>query len=145
MAGLLLLLMTAGAMPQTGASPAPSRAAVLMQAGRESLKANRIEEAGARFAEAAQQDPTLPDAHYYLGVVREQQRDLPGAAAEYRRALSLSPLPTAHDRLGFVLGQQGQTDAAIAEFERAIALDPTLADAQYHLGATRWWIKQPQA
>ena len=86
----------------------------------------------------------LADAHYYLGIVREQERDLVRPPrASTGRAIALSPMAAAHDRLGFVLGQRGMTDAAIAEFERAVALDPTLVEAQYHLGATRWWTKRP--
>ena len=45
----------------------------------------------------------------------------------------------AHDKLGFVLGRQNRIREALAEFARATKLDPTLFDAQYHLGATRWW------
>ena len=126
-------------MPDAATAPA----GVLVEAGLELLKSNRLAEAASRFAEAARRDPTLAEAPYYLGVVRERQRDLAGAESAYRRAVALSPMAAAHDRLGFVLGQRGMTDAAIAEFERAVAIDPALADAQYHLGATLWWTKRP--
>ena len=97
----------------------------LLAEGVELLRAKRIADATARFEAAARQDPKLPEAHYYLGVVREQASDLPAAASEYRLALTLAPsMAEAHDRLGFVLGQQGQTDEAIAEFERAVSLEP---------------------
>src|SRR5206468_8119082 len=109
----------------------------LVAEGVELLHAKRTADATARFEAAARQDPTLPEAHYYLGVVREQVSDLPAAAAEYRQALALAPsMAEAHDGLGFVLGRQGETDEAIAEFKRAVSLQPTLFDAQYHLGAT---------
>jgi len=49
----------------------------------------------------------------------------------------------AHDRLGFVLGQLGRTDEALDEFRRAVEANPKLFDAQYHLGATLWWTKDP--
>ena len=109
------------------------------------LKAQRIDDAAARFDDAAHRDPSLATAHYYLGTVYEQRKDPAAAEREYRRTIELAPsMAAAHDRLGFVLGQQGHTDDAIASFERATTLDPTLSDAQYHLGATRWWINQAQ-
>src|SRR4051812_6376020 len=147
MAGLVLLVIAAGPIPQPGAGLAGTSGAVqtsaLVQEGVALLKANRVADAAERFAEAARQDPRSAEARYYLGIVREQQRDLAGAEAEYRQAVALAPLAAAHDRLGFVLGQRGKTEDAIAEFERAVAIDPNLADAQYHLGATRWWTKRP--
>ena len=66
--------------------------------------------------------------------------DLEQARATAERVIALDPTSgEAHDLLGFVLGKQGHTAEAIAEFERAVQLHPTLFDAQYHLGATRWW------
>src|SRR3954469_753037 len=105
MAGLVLLVMAAGPVPQPAEGVAPpsrtAQASALVQAGVELLKANRVAEAAERFTEAVRQDPPLAEAHYYLGMVREQQRDLPGAETEYRQAITLSPLAEAHDRLGF--------------------------------------------
>src|SRR4051812_17104042 len=73
-------------------------------------------------------------------------KQLDEARTAIERVLAADPgSAAAHDRLGYVLGLQGRTEDAIAEFERAVALQPNLADAQYHLGATRWWTKQIDA
>ena len=68
--------------------------------------------------------------------------DLERARAIAEQVIASDPTSgEAHDLLGFVLGKQGHTAEAIAEFERAVQLRPTLFDAQYHLGATRWWTR----
>ena len=136
-AALIVLIGAPASASRQAAEPAKSAAAStspatrLLAEGVELLRTKRIADATARFEAAARQDPKLPEAHYYLGVVREQAPDLPAAASEYRLALALAPsMAEAHDGLGFVLGRQGHTDEAIAEFERAVSLQPALFDAQ---------------
>ena len=69
----------------------------------------------------------------------------PARRTAYERAIrARSGSAVAHDKLGFVLGRQERIPEALAEFARAIKLDPTLFDAQYHLGATRWWTRDLQ-
>ena len=100
--------------------------------------------AGAAQERRVEQTPEQDSAQalFLLGHTKEQARDLVGAAAAYERALQRSPnLPAAHDRLGYVRGQLGQTDAALEHFARAVELQPGFFDAQYHLGATRWWTR----
>ena len=77
-----------------------------------------------------------------LGEMLEARGDLAGATAAYERAIrARSGSAVAHDKLGFVLGRQERIPDALAEFSRAIKLDPLLFEAQYHLGATRWWTR----
>jgi tetratricopeptide (TPR) repeat protein len=74
------------------------------------------------------------------GRALEAKNDLPGALEAYQRAVAAAPGDAvARDRLGFVLGRLGRTGEALAAFAKAAELDPKLFDAQYHLGATRWW------
>ena len=83
---------------------------------------------------------------YQAGLARERDKDWNAAAAAYSEALRLAPgMAEAHDRLGYVLGQLGRTDEALDEFRRAVEANPKLFDAQYHLGATLWWTKDPAA
>src|SRR5262245_25760124 len=79
------------------------------------------------------------------GMAAERAGDLQAALTSYERAVERDPAHAqAHDRLGFVLGRLGRTAEALTHFERAVAIAPTLFDAQYHLGATRWWTKDLQ-
>ena len=76
------------------------------------------------------------------GRALEARGDLTAATIAYERAVrARSGSAVAHDKLGFVLGRQNRIPEALAEFARAIKLDPTLFDAQYHLGATKWWTR----
>src|SRR5688500_13564614 len=80
-----------------------------------------------------------------LGAAREARNDLPGALDAYSAAVRAdSNDAVARDRLGFLLRRLAAVDEALAEFHRAILLDPNLFDAQYHLGATRWWRRDFQ-
>ena len=87
-------------------------------------------------------EPNRYDALVMLGELLEARGDLTAATIAYERAVrARSGSAVAHDKLGFVLGRQNRIPEALAEFARAIKLDPTLFDAQYHLGATRWWTR----
>jgi Flp pilus assembly protein TadD len=82
--------------------------------------------------------PDSPGAHLNLGTALHALRDLPGAAAEYRKALALKPnWPEAHDNLGQVLHALGDWAGAIAEYRKALALTPNwAAEIHDHLGVT---------
>jgi eukaryotic-like serine/threonine-protein kinase len=66
-------------------------------------------------------------------------RDLPRAAASYRRAVALDPKgPGAHHGLGNTLSQQGDQRGAIASFRRALALVPKAAGTHHSLARALW-------
>jgi serine/threonine-protein kinase len=72
-------------------------------------------------------DPTLPEAHYVLGLTRILlDRDWAGADAAMRRALELDPVHIgAHvDLARLVLGPQRRFAEAVKLLERAIVLNP---------------------
>ena len=141
--GLLLssLLLAGAGRAQERSRPAkvsPAQAAVAE--GIALLHQNKTAQARERFERALALDPASADAHYMLGWLREQDKDLAAAETEYVAALALAPSRAEiHDRLGFVRGEQGRTDEALAGFRKAVQLDPKLFDARYHLGATLWW------
>lgn len=81
----------------------------------------------------AAQDESL--LHIDAGGRLFEQRDLEGAAREYREAIRLSPLnPTPHNNLGMVLHVQGQPAAALIEFRESVTLNPGYAPAWSNLG-----------
>ena len=117
-------------------------AATRLQEARELAAAGRTEAAEQAVQKILAAEPNRYDALVMLGELLEARGDLTGATIAYERAVrARSGSAVAHDKLGFVLGRQNRIPEALAEFARAIKLDPTLFDAQYHLGATRWWTR----
>jgi tetratricopeptide (TPR) repeat protein len=67
-----------------------------------------------------------------------QAGDIPGAIAQYQRALSDAPhFAPGHMILGLALATHDRLDEAEASLRRALALDPTLADAHLGIGKLR--------
>jgi len=83
--------------------------------------------------EAAQRalalDPRLASAHAALAqILRNYDRDMPGAEREYLKAIELDPGDaTAHQWYAEFLSINGRHDEAIAEIDKAHELDPLAA------------------
>ncbi len=54
--------------------------------GRAWFELGRVDEAEPRLERAVSLEPDLADAHYYLGLCREQRKDMPGMAVAFLRA-----------------------------------------------------------
>jgi len=84
---------------------------------------------------ALQADPSLPTAHFYLGLANIHAQQWAEAANEFQAELSLSPQDSdARYHLGFVDLQQAKTDEAMKLFLSVIAEHPNYANAQYQIG-----------
>ena len=87
-------------------------------------------EAFSRAREAAEKalqlDPSLAEAHVWLGSVRWwYDWDYAAARRELQTALTMQPeLATAHEMNGWYLVATGQIDEGLAESRRAVELDP---------------------
>ena len=82
-------------------------------------------------------DDNLADAHAALAMVKQlYDFDLPGAIAEFERAIQLKPNDaTAHHWLAnHSLAASGQTDREISEMKRALELDPLSLIINTNLG-----------
>ncbi|MBX9657498.1 MAG: tetratricopeptide repeat protein [Nitrospiraceae bacterium] len=89
----------------------------------------------------AAQDESL--LHIDAGGRLFEQRDLEGAAREFREAIRLSPLnPMPHNNLGMILHLQGQPEAALVEFRESVALNPGSAPAWSNLGFAFFELEQ---
>ncbi len=89
---------------------------------------------------AAQEESLL---HIDAGGRLFEQRDLEGAAREYREAIRLSPLnPVPHNNLGMILHLQGQPEAALVEFRESVTLSPGYAPAWSNLGFAFFELEQ---
>jgi serine/threonine protein kinase/Flp pilus assembly protein TadD len=80
--------------------------------------------------------PDSPGVRLNLGNALRAQGDLPGAAAECRKALELRPGNAyGHNNLGVALRAQGDLAGAVAEYRKAVKLRPDYAEAHNNLGA----------
>lgn len=101
-----------------------------------------------RAKEAAERalalDDRLAEAHAALARVRlHYERDLPGAASEFQRAIECNPnYATAHHGYSIYLRDVGRFDEAVAEAERARALDPISRIINANLGDTYFYARR---
>jgi len=78
-------------------------------------------------------DPNALKAYCDLGSAFAQQKNYPGAIAEFRTAIKIKPdNPAPHLGLGMVLEEQKQYEQAFEEYKRALALDPNSQFVRSH-------------
>jgi eukaryotic-like serine/threonine-protein kinase len=94
------------------------------------------EEARAAAQRAVALAPAFGEAHAYLAHVLELGfLDFTRAAAEYDRALALSPGDArVHSLAALFFGRIGRADEAVAHARRSVALDSFAAGAHYNAG-----------
>ncbi len=84
---------------------------------------------------ALELDPTIPEAHYELGLTLLRRERFADAAAEFRREIEHnSHHVKAQYHLGLALASLDQIDDAVRQFNLATGLDPSYGDAYYELG-----------
>jgi tetratricopeptide (TPR) repeat protein len=82
--------------------------------------------------------PDRANSHYQEGMRLLGPGDLEGAAAQFTKAIDISPeYAEAYLGRGKVRQASGQSDAALADFEKAIALNPAL-ELAYASRGTLW-------
>jgi tetratricopeptide (TPR) repeat protein len=123
--------------------PASTSASALVDAGIELSHRGKFSEAGEKFVQALALDPNLAEAHYLLGLVRQQDGRTDAALASFRSALRIDPrYGAAQARIcelttvGARARDSGFEDAR-AECRGAIALDPKDPEPHFHIG----WIE----
>jgi tetratricopeptide (TPR) repeat protein len=86
----------------------------------------KIDKAADRARDALKDDPTLAEAHVYIGMQRFRANDLKEAESELKHALELDQYQAAaHCELGYVLYQMGQVETAMDHWTLSARLDPT--------------------
>jgi TolB-like protein len=87
--------------------------------------ASNHEKAGELVTKALDLDPTLAEAHATRGLLLEDEYNLRGAEAEFKRAIELKPsYATAHQWYYGVLIAQLRFDESQQQIEKAVELDP---------------------
>jgi Flp pilus assembly protein TadD len=123
---------------QAPAQPAPgnrSEAERLFAQGVQAQQAHRLAQAMQAYRLATQQDPTLFEAHYNLGLAATEAGNLPAALAAYEEALAVQPQSLdARYNFALVLKQANYLAEAVNELERVLASYPNEARAHLALG-----------
>lgn len=101
-----------------------------------------------RMREAAEKalqfDPTLAEAHVWLGFAHLfYDRDAAAGQREFQTALAMQPaLASIHQYYGLFLGETGNLEAGIAESRRAVALDPLSPEASTWLSVNLYMARR---
>jgi Flp pilus assembly protein TadD len=98
-------------------------------------QAGQLAQAAAALETFLQSHPQkTPECSSWLGIVRDEMRQLPDAERAHRDALALAPgADYLHNNLGYNLLMQGKNDAATAEFQAALRLNPRSVVARNNL------------
>src|SRR6267154_2670435 len=111
----------------------------------EAMQAGRLDEASEGFGAVVIASPTFAEAHFNLGLVREEQGKNSEAIASFQKALHLKPrLRGANLFLGIAEYRLNNLDRAIAAFQKETAISPTDANAWMWLGVAQLAKEQPE-
>lgn len=110
-----------------GCSASPE---AMVASAREYLSKNDLDAAGIQLKNALQEDGSLPDARFLMGVVNLEQGNAAGAAKELRRAIDLGvPQEQADPLLARAMVQLGEVEQVFRDFGAKTLSDP-VANAQ---------------
>ncbi len=138
--GIPVLLLGAALLAQS-----PSDAAAFRQAS-EAMRAGNLDEAGQGFAGIVTRSPSFAEAHFNLGLVREEQGRYEDAINSFKKALALKPrLRGANLFLGIAQFRLNQLESAEAAVQKETAAYPTDANAWMWLGVVRLAGEHPEA
>ena len=118
------------------ARKAPSDPTIFVNLGSAYHKANRHREAHDALNTAIKLKPDFAEAHFNLGRLLLEEKNLNGAIKAFQRSLALAPGdPAAHLSMGNTYKLMGEFDAAIEAFGEAIRLSPNMTEAYGNLAA----------
>jgi tetratricopeptide (TPR) repeat protein len=111
----------------------------------EAMRSGNLDEATAGFAAIVKQAPTFAEAHFNLGLVREEQGHHDEAIASFEKALSLKPrLHGANLFLGVAHYKLNQFDQALAALRKEATAYPKDAGAWMWLGVVALAKDRPE-
>ena len=98
-------------------------------------QAHETEKAIEAYTRAIQNDPSMVRAHYNLGLLLRDKRDLPQARAEFEQAVSYAPgMADARYMLALVMIEQGFDADAADQLKALLEKSPRHAEAHLALG-----------
>ena len=87
------------------------------------------------FRRALIEDPSLAEAHLYIGNSQVHQGRLTEAIKAYKAAVQANPqLIEAYNNLGSIYAESGQREEAMAAYRQALSLNDQFYDARTNLG-----------
>jgi predicted TPR repeat methyltransferase len=96
------------------------------------------EKARRMFERAAELSPPYRPACYNLAMLKQQEKDHPGAIDMYRAMLEEEPdFGQAWNNLGVAYREVGDPDEALSCFRKAVAFAPDMAEAWNNLGVSQ--------
>ncbi len=102
------------------------------------FRKKEYDRAGKSFERALSLDPEDGDSRYYLGLVRAEQQDYPGALKELERASALKTLDKdralVQNAVGMVYYKEEKAGRAMEEFNKTLSIDPYNIEALYYIG-----------
>ena len=102
------------------------------------MREGKLEEAGAGFADIVKQTPAFAEAHFNLGLVRQEQGRYEEAIPSFQKALTLQPrLRGANLFLGITEFRLNRLDKAAAAVQKETTAYPKDANAWMWLGVVR--------
>jgi tetratricopeptide (TPR) repeat protein len=111
----------------------------------EAMQRGNLDAAGDGFTAAAKAAPAFAEAHFNLGLVREEQGRLDEAITSFQKALALKPrLHGANLFLGIAYFRLNQLDKAFAAIQKESASYPKDASAWMWLGVVRLEQDKPE-
>jgi tetratricopeptide (TPR) repeat protein len=109
------------------------------------MRQGNLDQAAAGFASVAQASPTFAEAHFNLGLVREEQGRFDDSITSFRKALQLKPrLHGANLFLGVAYFRVNQLDKAVASIQKETATYAKDAPAWMWLGVVRLAQDKPE-
>jgi tetratricopeptide (TPR) repeat protein len=139
---LLTTLFLAG--PLLCRAQTPEQAAAFAQAT-DAMREGNLEEAGAGFAAIVKQAPAFAEAHFNLGLVRDEQGQYELALASFQKALSIKPhLHGANLFLGITEFRLNHLDNALTAVKKETTLYPKDANAWMWLGVVHLAQDHPE-
>src|SRR6202158_6253643 len=119
------------------AQMAPDASEIFRQAS-EAMQRGNLNVAGDGFEAATKATPAFAEAHFNLGLVREEQGRFDEAIASFQKALALNPrLHGANLFLGIAYFRLNQLDEALAAIQKETASFPKDAPAWMWFGVVR--------
>lgn len=110
------------------------------------LRAGKLDEAEAAFNDILAKNPSVPEAHYNLGVIAGQRKNWAAAQAEFQKALDIrSNYGDAWTGLARSYQDAGQRDKAMEIMKDASAKNEGDAGVQFNLGIFLLNAQQPEA
>jgi tetratricopeptide (TPR) repeat protein len=122
-----------------------SDASEIFRQASEAMQRGNLDVAGDGFAAAAKTAPAFAEAHFNLGLVREEQGRFEEAIASFQKALALKPrMHGANLFLGIAYFRLSQLDKAFAAIQKETASFPKDAPAWMWLGVIRLAQDRPE-